>query len=242
MRQVVRQIKERSKVELKSKDIKYQLWRLEDSEFRKLRKNSLPIKDDNMFYLHLYWSKNESKEQLNLAQSFLTLTHLFGKSSDWIDDWKGSFSFPVLLIVEKVQGKFFYLVDIYDNRGSINFSLYKIMEAEVEGYDNQILREPFEQEFSRQEINYFISYFYGYIEGYFHGARVLMPSEEFFKKIDSNHILYGYKDEQYFEEQYESQEAYQAAILNLESIGISSITSQNFNEILQTITSEIVEK
>ena len=101
MKQAVRQIKKRNKVELQSKDIKYQLWRLDDSEFRKLRKNSLPIKDDNMFYIHLYLSNNESKEQLNLAQSFLTLTHLFGESSDWIDDWKSSFSFPVLLIVEK---------------------------------------------------------------------------------------------------------------------------------------------
>ncbi|SRR5579883_1719527 len=241
MRQVVRQIKERSKVELQSKDIKYQLWRLDDAEFRKLRKNSLPIKDDHMFYIHLYLSKNEREDQLNLAQIFLTLTHLLGESSDWIDDWKGSFSFTVLLIVEKVQGKFFYLVDIYDNRGSINFSLYRIVEAEVEGYDNQILREPFELEFSRQEINYFISYFIGYLEGYFHSVRSLMPVEQFFKRIDSNNILYGYKDEQYFEEQYADQEAYQSAIKNLESMGTSSITSQNVNEILQTITSEIVE-
>ena len=114
------------------------------------------------------------------------------------------------------------------------------MEAEVEGYDKQIRREPFEIEFSRQEINYFISYFYGYLEGYFHSIRLSMPSEQFFKRIDSNHILYGYKDEQYFEEQYASQEAYRAEIRNLESIGISSITSQNVNKILYTIISEIV--
>ncbi|NDJ21703.1 hypothetical protein GS682_08640 [Nostoc sp. B(2019)] len=242
MKQIVKQIKERSKVELQSKDIKYQLWRLDDSEFGKLRKKSLPIKDDYMFYIHLYLSKKGSKDQFNLAQSLVTLTYLFGKSSDWIDDWKGSFSFPVLLVLEKAQGKFFYLVDIYDNRGSINFSLYRILEAEVEGYDNKILREPFELEFSRQEINYFISYFYGYIEGCFQSIGFLMPSEQFFKKIDSNHILYGYKDDQYFEEEYQSQEAYQATIKNLESMGIGSMISQNINDILQSITNEVVEK
>lgn len=103
MLQVVRQIKERSKVKLKRKDIKYELWRLDDGEFRKLRQKSLPIKDDYMFYI-------------------------------------------------------------------------------------------------------------------------------------------GYKDEHYFEEKYQSQSEYLAAIESLESIGISSISSQNVNEILQTITSEIVEK
>lgn len=241
MLQVVRQIKERSKVKLKRKDITYELWRLDDAEFRKLRQKSLPIKDDYMFYMHFYLSERENKNKLNLAELYVCLTHLFGDSSDWIDDWKGTFSFPLLLILEKAQGRFFYLIDIYDNRGTLYISFYKILDAEVEGYDTQILREPFEIEFSRQEINYFISYFYGYLEGCFESRRLLIQSEQFFKRIGSEHILYGYKDEQYFEEQYQSQSAYLAATETLESIGISSISSQNVNEILQTITSEIVE-
>jgi hypothetical protein len=242
MRQVVKQIKERKKVELKRKDIKYELWRLDDAEFRKLRQKSLPIKDDHMFYMHFYLSERENKNKLNLAEIFVALTDLFGESSDWIDDWKGSFSFPVLMILEKVQGKFFYLIDIYDNRGTLYFSFYRVLESDVEGYDHQILREPFELEFSRQEINYFISYFYGYLEGSFQSRKLLIPSEQFFKKIGSNLILYGYKDEHYFEEQYLSPEEYQTAIENLESIGITSKTSQDVNDILQTITSEIVDK
>ncbi len=112
----------------------------------------------------------------------------------------------------------------------------------MEGYDHQILREPFEFEFSRQEINYFISCFYGYLEGCFPGIKLFIPSEQFFKKIDSNHILYGYKDDQYFEEQYQSQEAYKTAIEKLESMEISSSTSQNINKILQTIISETIEE
>ncbi|WP_373525502.1 hypothetical protein [Nostoc sp.] len=241
MLQVVRQIKERSKVKLKRKDITYELWRLDDAEFRKLRQKSLPIKDDYMFYMHFYLSERENKNKLNLAELYVCLTHLFGDSSDWIDDWKGTFSFPLLLILEKAQGRFFYLIDIYDNRGTLYISFYRILDAEVEGYDTQILREPFEIEFSRQEINYFISYFYGYLEGCFESRRLLIQSEQFFKKIGSEYILYGYKDEHYFEEKYQSQSAYLAAIESLESIGISSISSQNVNEILQTITSEIIE-
>ncbi|MBE9209755.1 hypothetical protein IQ244_25325 [Nostoc sp. LEGE 06077] len=225
MRQVIKQIKERKKVELKRKDIKYELWRLDDAEFRKLRRKSLPITDDYMFYMHFYLSERENKNKLNLAQIFVSLTHLLGESSDWIDDWKGSFSFPVLLILDKLQGEFFYLIDIYDNCGKLYFSFYRILESDVEGYNNQIQREPFELEFSRQEINYFFCYFYGYLEGYFHSIKLLIPSEEFFKNIGSDNILYGYKDEHYFEEHYPSQEAFKTAIEHLESIGISSNTS-----------------
>lgn len=241
MKQVVKQVKERSKVELEKRGIKYQLWRLDDAEFRNLRYKSLPIKDDYMLYVHLDLLGRDDKDKLNLAQIFVTLTYLFGDSSNWIDDWKGTFSFPILLILEKLQGKFFYLLDIYDNRGTLYFRFYRILEADVEGYDTQILREPFELEFSRQEVNYFISYFNGYIEGYFETIKTLIPSEQFFRKIGSNHIIYGYKDEQYFEEHYESQEEYQAAIENLELMDISSKALQDVNSILKTITSGTVE-
>ncbi|MBD2498878.1 hypothetical protein [Nostoc sp. FACHB-280] len=52
MQQVVRQIKERRRVQLQRQDIKYELWRLDDTEFRKLRQKSLPIKDDSRFYVN----------------------------------------------------------------------------------------------------------------------------------------------------------------------------------------------
>ncbi|MBE9209464.1 hypothetical protein IQ244_23795 [Nostoc sp. LEGE 06077] len=240
MQQVVKQIKERRKLQLQRQDIKYELWRLDDTEFRKLRRKSLPIKDDSRFYMNFYLSERNNKNKLNLAELFVSLTDLLGDSGDWIDDWKGSFSFPVLLVLEKEQGNFFYLMDIYDNRGTLYFSIYRVLESDVEGYDHQMAREPFELEFSRQEINYFISYFYGYLEGHFHSRKSLISSEQFFKTIGSNHIIYGYQDGKYFEECYEAQEAYQAAIEHLESMGICSNTSQDVNSILQTITSEIV--
>jgi hypothetical protein len=76
-----------------------------------------------MFYLNFYLSERDNKNKLNLAELFVSLTDLLGESGDWIDDWKGSFSFPVLLVLEKEQGKFFYLMDIYDNRGTLYFNL-----------------------------------------------------------------------------------------------------------------------
>jgi len=40
MKQVVRQIRERIKVELQLNNIKYELWRLDDAEYRRLQANS----------------------------------------------------------------------------------------------------------------------------------------------------------------------------------------------------------
>jgi hypothetical protein len=44
MKQVVRQIRERIKVELELNNIKYELWRLDDAECRLLKVNSIDIK------------------------------------------------------------------------------------------------------------------------------------------------------------------------------------------------------
>ncbi|MHC5830363.1 MAG: hypothetical protein ACYT04_84100, partial [Nostoc sp.] len=67
MKQVVRQVKERNKIELQLQNIQYELWRLDDSEYRKLRQNSLDIKDDSNFFRELYFSELLSEDKLNIA-------------------------------------------------------------------------------------------------------------------------------------------------------------------------------
>ena len=51
MKREVHQSRIRNQLKLESKGIKYQLWRLDDTEEAKLRDNSLPIDDDDMFYI-----------------------------------------------------------------------------------------------------------------------------------------------------------------------------------------------
>ncbi|GAA6619686.1 hypothetical protein [Scytonema sp. NUACC26] len=245
MPEVIKQMKERRKVEFEENNIKYQLWRLDDFEYRKLRQSSLPIKEDYDFYWNVHYSERYREDRFNLAKLFVTLTWLFGDSSDFIDNWKGSFFFPILLVLEKEQGKFFYLVSIYDHRGSITFMLYKVLEDDVDSYDKDVLHDPLESEFSRKEINYFISYFYSFMRGYFQSLKKINVPQPFLKKIDSNLILYGYKDNEYFEEHYESEESYKTAIQSFESDGVSELKPQkkdnDIKSILQTITSEAVK-
>ena len=212
MKREIHQSRIRNQLELESRGIKYQLWRLDDTEEQKLRDSSLPIDDDYMFYVQLGWSDRGSKDKLNLAEVFITLEWLFGKTSDFYDEGKGSFRFPVLLIIEKTIGIFYYLMVIADHRRTVYYRMYRIIENNIDGYDTQRTREPFELEFSRQEINYFLSYFHGYLSGCFKVAKLMIPIEAFLKKINSNLILYGYKDGIYFEEQHEIPETFHASI------------------------------
>ncbi|MBD2739917.1 hypothetical protein H6H03_39860 [Nostoc paludosum FACHB-159] len=242
MRQVVRQIKERSKIEIELNNIKYQFWRLDDYEYAKLRKNSIPIKEDYTLYKQLYSPYRRDKDKLSLGKSFVILTWLLGESSDYYDDWKGSFYFPLLLVIKKERGDLFYLLKIYDHRGSLDFGLYKISDNELKDHKNDILHDPFDSEFSRQEINSFWSYFYGYMLGLSQSMKLFICPLPFMKMIDSNHIIYGFKDCQFFEEQYNTESEYHAAIQSYKSsIDISTWNSQKMNLMLQDITSNVTE-
>jgi len=63
-----------------------------------------------------------------------------------------------------------------------------------------------------------IAYIYNYLKGFIEGYCQVVSSEnmeEFFKNIDSNLILYGYQDGNFFEEDYEDEEEYQEALSKL---------------------------
>ena len=238
MKREIRQSRIRNQLELESRGIKYQLWRLDDNEEQKLRDNSLPIDDDYMFDVQLDWSVRGSKDKLNLAEVFITLEWLFRKTNDFYDERKGSFRFPVLLIIENTNGTFYYLMVISDHRGTVYYRMYRIIENSIEGYDTQRSREPFELEFSRQEINYFLSYFHGYISGCFKVANMMIPTQTFLKRINSNLILYGCRDGIYFEEQHEIPETFYASIKLFNEKHEKTVDLSDIRELIREITAD----
>lgn len=224
---------------------KFHFWRLTEDEFRQLCQSSVPIKTDSMFLLKMLLSERRNPNLLTLPKALLILERLFGKSSDWFDDWKGSFSFPLLLKVQKPVEAFFYLLRIEDFRGSLEFRLCRVLKDGANGVDTSISQPPFEPEFSNQEINQFIILLYGFLTDatYFFDKKQFQP---FCKRIDSNHILYGYQDDAFFEEQIDSLEEYQAAVQALEERYSSSVKQaaqvQELQSLLQEITGELAEK
>jgi len=189
----------------------YTLERLDDRKYYELWKNSLAIADDYGFYLHFYLDlERQGGENLNLAQIYVALEKLCGESGKSFDDWKGSFSFPFFLKVSKGGQNFDYLLKIYDHRGSVYFGIHKQLQPD-HSYDTRVVHQPFPEEFSRQEINEFICYFYGYLQGYFEEIKSSY-SQFFYKVVDSNCIIFGYKNGNFFEEHYDGEEEYQEAV------------------------------
>jgi len=193
----------------------YRLSQLNDNQYYELRQNSIAIADDYGFYIDFYRYLKQKNEELNLAQIYVTLEAICGESGRFFDDWKGSFTFPFFLEVSKSGQKFDYLLDIYDNRGSLYFGIRKQIQPH-DSYDLSLMYQPFPEEFSRQDIQAFISYLYGYIQGYFETIQDTY-NQFFFKRVASNGIVFGYKDGEFFEEQYDSPETYNQAVKSLEN-------------------------
>jgi len=192
----------------------YKFIRLNDDQFYELHNNSIPIFDD---YGHLM-SLNRYENTIfpNFSKIYVTLKKIFGESGKYYDDWKNSFSFPFLIYFKKDEEQFVYLMNIFNIRSSIEFSIRKVIHIDDETYKKDVLHDPFE-EFPREEINYFIEYLAGYLTGYFKSLEK-QYDEPFFKTVESNLILFGYKDGSYFDDQYDNEEEFHQAIRELKGV------------------------
>jgi hypothetical protein len=198
-------------IELTSKDDTWELYRLKDEEYYHLSQNSLPIKNSAFTVLSAERYFQYKNKNLTLPKLYILLTNIAGESSKFYDDWKGSFCFPFLMKIKKKEGELNnYLFIISDWRGNLEFRFKRLIgenEDYPEGIERAIIREPFENEFSKEEIEYFTNYFYGFLVGYFSTIEK-RHHQNFFKHIDSNLILYGYTDGKYWEKYYEEYDYY----------------------------------
>ncbi len=192
-------------------NIHYKLTRLDDCEYHELWKRSIPIGNDYGFDMSFSLYLIRRGHHLNLAQLYTALKYLCGESGTFFDDWKSSFSFPFSLDISRENGQFAYLFRIGDYKGGLDYSIRKIVEPDDYRYDRSVIRQPFENEFSREEINYFIAYFYHYLLGFFEAIKD-RHHEFFFKQVQTNLLLFGYRNGTFFEEQYDSPEEYEQAV------------------------------
>lgn len=83
-------------VETTHQDYRFRLWRLHDDEYPPLRRGSQALREDSLEFALVQRSSD-----LGLAEIFVGLSALLGDSGRYFDDYKGSFSFPLLLVLEK---------------------------------------------------------------------------------------------------------------------------------------------
>jgi hypothetical protein len=185
-------------LDLDLKQAHYRFYRLSDEDYFNLSSYTIPIKNDGRFFTAF----NLKIETIELPKIYLSLKHLFGKSSRCFDDYKSSFTFPLFTEIIKPNATYNYIIVVRDYRGSIDFSIRRCVEEKIEPIQS-VYHEPYEQEFSLEEIRYFVSYFCGYLLGLW---KVLDRAQvvPFYHEIQSNNLLYGYSEqESYFHFEYE---------------------------------------
>jgi hypothetical protein len=186
-------------------EIAYTLWRLSDAEYWRLGKYCLPIMALCDPYVIRDRKNLRRGRRVNLAEMFVVLQQWFGESSKRFDDWKGSFAFPILMHIVKSEASYFYMGNLYDHRGYLDLSLYRITSAVVQKEKAMVLHQPFATEFSQEELSHFMRELYEQIKDTF-DAQPRLPAEPFLKTVGSNLILYGHMDDEYFEQYYNCHE------------------------------------
>jgi hypothetical protein len=202
-----------------AKQFPFSLYRLSDEEYAQLQDRSFPIRINGLFLLKLAFDRLDSPDRLTLPKALLGLEDMFGNSSSYLDRSKQAFSFPLLLAISKPSGTFYHLLRITDRRGSIDFDLYRIIDdLKYTDKDIMLSSEPIIDELSQPEIEYIIIYLWRFLEGFSHHIHQRYPEiEPFFRHIDSNHIIYGYWDGKFVEEEIEDSDEYDRVVEELEA-------------------------
>jgi hypothetical protein len=148
---------------------------------------------------------------LGLPQIYAALSMCTGPSGDLYDGWKGAFSFPFKLTVRRGDRELRYLLNLMNFRSMVEPILYRVQQP-GESYSASVYHAPFDDELSTDDIVFIIDFLFGFLEGYLETApRWTLP---FVKEVQSNFILFGYNPTsgEFFEEDYDTEEEYQAAL------------------------------
>ena len=104
-----------------------------------------------------------------------------------------------------------YLLRLVNYRSGVDPLLYRVQKP-GESYERNRYHRSFRDELSKRDISYVLNYIDGFLQGFLE----TMPrwTTPFVKEVRSNFILFGYdpKAGAFFEESYEEEEAYEAAL------------------------------
>ncbi len=168
-------------------------------------KRELPISRDWDFAIELDYLMINKTLELDLPRCYAALKTLFGESTTMFDDYKCSFGYPFLLDVYKNNRKNKYILNFTDLKGSFIFFIEKVLPRnELKKYDLITFHEPFDDEFSKEEIRGFKTWFIYYLVGFMKSYQEHYH-EEFFRSIQEPHIVFGYKSGNFFVEYFKGE-------------------------------------
>jgi hypothetical protein len=170
----------------------------------------IPIKNSAYFFVSGFLKTDSCM----LPKLYAALVYLTGLSDSWYDDYKGSYSFTFELAVQKNHIISKYLYHMYHYRSYIEFSIYHIV-PETDPRDIQIMHQPNEMLFSDKDICNFSGFFCSYSLKCMNGAEYI--PKPFVKYSDSNFLLFGYSQNEYFIKEYDDQDKYTREKLQLQN-------------------------
>ncbi len=182
----------------------YRLTRLSDSQYEHLRRSSIAIEEISAWFEH----QLSRSLELSLGEFYASLKCIFGERGCGFDDWKGDFAFPLALEVPGAVRRPAYLLKVIDFRGSVEHLFRKLVDPDDPRLEDPIYYPPEPKELSLDQMEHFLSYFVGYQKGYYEELW-RSRQEPFLLAVTSNHILYGFDGERFFEEQIESERRFE---------------------------------
>lgn len=203
--------KETINFELSLDGKKFLIKRIDGNDNWRCFRNSLCIEPNYAFWWEM--EKSAKITAPGLAEFYAMFRAAYGESGQCYDDWKGAFSFvfkvtPVDAL--RVNGRATYLLNAVNSRVAVEFRFRKILGKNDRGFQMGLVFAPFEDEFSRTQMDGVSAYLLGYANGLWKSFPQHTP--EFMKRIDSNLVLYGYENGQFFHNQFEDYEAYWEAL------------------------------
>lgn len=161
----------------------------------------IPIQNSGYFY----FGQKITMDPLILPKLYAALTYLTGESDNRYDDYKGSFSFSFDLEVNKNNNLSKYCYHIYHYRSYVEFSLYEIV-PKSDPRNESHYAQPDDKFWSDKEITSFCQYFC--LSSIKNIEDIDYVPKPFLKYSDSNLLLFGYDNNQYFYEDFDDQNEY----------------------------------
>ena len=165
------------------------LWRLTENGYAAWFTKTLPILEDYGYVFNLLTDLRWAGRGLDLPYAYAVLARRFGRSSLHLDEWKHSFTFPFLLVLEHQGQAVRYLMTIVQCRSGLDFRFRRELLG-AEACDPHAYHPPFPAEFSRDEMNGCVGFLLEYLALTFH-TDPDAHAHDFHLIVPSDHIAYG---------------------------------------------------
>lgn len=208
-------------ITLDNDTIRCQIKRIDDNSFYELDSHTLAINVRQEYWWdYLRVSQNPRLKAAPLAFFLATFEYAYKPSGHFYDHYKGAFSFPFAVNVLHHDMGIPYLLHVTCWRGEVEFRFRKIISADETRYDKRLEHKPFDDEFSEYQMSIVAKALLRLAEDKWQSnvqnnqsGETAFPGEEslrdFVKAIDSNNILFGCKNGQFFEKHYSNQNEYE---------------------------------